>query len=461
MSARTRLALAAGSGVASVLAVADPAWAHGVGSRGDLPLPVWLFAYGAGGALLVSFAALVVFWPVSRLEQGIAGAPVRPLDRVLRALAPFARLAGLVAFALVCVAAVLGEPDVSMNFAPTAIYVVFWVGFQVVSALVGDVWRVVSPFDTLAAAGAWLRRRVTGERSGARRAAPAWGHWPAVVLLLGFVWLELVYPDPGSPRALAVAIGAYTVVVLTGAAIWGRAWLRDGEAFAAWFGLLAHIAPWHRDADGRLRLRPPLIGLVGLRVIPGTTALVLVALGSTSFDGLSRTRFWTNIIGSRTGWEAVPFNTLGLLWMIGIVAVAYVTSMRVAARMVDRDADELVAWFVHSLVPIAFAYVVAHYFSLFVFEGQTAISLVSDPLGRGWDTFGTADWKTNYAVVSTATIAWVQAGGIVAGHVAGVAVAHDRALARFPSRVAARSQYPLVAAMVLYSVGGLALLMGA
>jgi hypothetical protein len=63
--------------------------------------------------------------------------------------------------------------------------------------------------------------------------------------------------------------------------------------------------------------------------------------------------------------------------------------------------------------------------------------------------------------VSTTVIAYVQASGIVAGHVAGVVVAHDRALAVFPQKEATRSQYPLLAAMVMFTVGGLALLLGA
>jgi hypothetical protein len=33
--------------------------AHGVGGRSDLPVPVWLFAYGAGMAVLLSFLMLV------------------------------------------------------------------------------------------------------------------------------------------------------------------------------------------------------------------------------------------------------------------------------------------------------------------------------------------------------------------------------------------------------------------
>jgi hypothetical protein len=111
-------------------------------------------------------------------------------------------------------------------------------------------------------------------------------------------------------------------------------------------------------------------------------------------------------------------------------------------------------------VPIAFGYVIAHYFSALVFEGQLAIALVSDPMGRGWDLFGTADYTIDFNIVSAGLVSWVQVAAIVAGHVIGVVVAHDRAVELFPRDIAVKSQVPLVAAMVVYTVGGLALLLG-
>jgi hypothetical protein len=102
---------------------------------------------------------------------------------------------------------------------------------------------------------------------------------------------------------------------------------------------------------------------------------------------------------------------------------------------------------------------VAHYFSLFVIQGQFAIPLASDPFGRGWDLFGTADFAPNLAVVSPETIWYVQVVSLTVGHVAGLAIAHDRAVALFEDRPAAlRSQYPMLGLMVLYTVGGLWLL---
>jgi hypothetical protein len=430
-----------------------------------------MFGYGAAAALLVSFAALALFWPTPRLENGtrervLVGPPGLPA----RILVGVVRAASLAFFVELLVAAAIGDNSARTNLTPVVVYIVFWVGMQFVSGLVGDVWQVLSPFDTLAAVGQWVRRGRAGrdadvdddEEPGADDARPDWGYWPAALGILGFVWVELVYPSRAVPRAMFVMMVAYTVAVLAGAARWGRAWLREGEAFAGLFGVIAHVSPVYQGDDGRLRLRAPFTGLARLKWRPGLEALVLITLGSTSFDGLGRTRFWMHLTSSLSGTGLLLATTAGLLWAIGVVTIAYVGAMRVAARLVaDRySADELRAAFVHSLVPIALAYSVAHYFSLFALEGQATIALVSDPLGRGWDLFGTASHVVNFTLVKPRTVAYVQCASIVVGHVAGVVIAHDRALVLFDKRVATRSQYPLLAAMVLFTVGGLFLLLG-
>lgn len=205
----------------------------------------------------------------------------------------------------------------------------------------------------------------------------------------------------------------------------------------------------------------PLSGLASAPVRRGTAALILVVLGATTFDGLSRTELWLQAVGDRTGWAATAVASAGLAWTIAIVATAYTGATRLVARAVDRPWEEMSATFLPSLVPILLAYSVAHYFSLLVFEGQGAWARLSDPLGWGWDLFGTADRPLDFTVLATATIAYVQAASIVAGHVAGVVAAHDRAVELFPRRRAELSQYPLLAVMLLYTAGGLGLLLGA
>ena len=432
--------------------------AHGLGGRTDLPLPAWMVMYGGAAILMVSFAALRFLWPRPRWEGGTPGRVVADTGApALRVLAVLARAIGLGAFVLVLAAATLGRNEPDSNVAPAAVYIAFWVGLAVVSFLVGDAWRALNPFDTFARLG-----EARTNRGRPCRRAPELGYWPAAAGLLGFVWLELVYPDRAEPRVLAVAIAVYTLVVVTASWLWGRRWLRQGEAFTALFGLLARAAPLGVGEDGKLRLRPPFAGLAGLEAVRGLDAVVLVVLGSTSFDGLTRTEWWTGLSDRTTGVANTLLGTVGLLWAVGVVAAVYIGAMKVTARLTRADDDpaELSLAFAHSLVPIAFAYSVAHYFSLLVLEGQALISLLSDPFGLGWDLFGTAGRRIDYNLLSPDTIAWVQAGSIVVGHVVAVVVAHDRSLALFPPREAVVAQLPLLAAMVVFTVGGLFLLLG-
>jgi hypothetical protein len=189
-------------------------------------------------------------------------------------------------------------------------------------------------------------------------------------------------------------------------------------------------------------------------------------LGSTSFDGFSRTTRWQNLIGNiradlaESSQRVVDLattgtNVVGLVLFVGLVALTYLAAVRAAAAL-SGTRRSLVPDFVLPLVPIAAAYLVAHYFSLFLIQGQFIITLASDPFGRGWDLFGTAGFAPNLAIVAPDTVWYVQVTALVVGHVAGLAIAHDRAVTIIENRRAAlRSQYPMLALMVLYTVGGL------
>jgi hypothetical protein len=413
-----------------------------------------MFGYGAAAALLVSFAALGLLWPRARWHDGAPSVDIGPaVGTAVGIGAGAVRLVGVVMFVTVATAALAGPAETQENVAPFAIFVGLWIGVALLSAIAGDVWRLLSPFAALAAAG--RRLGVLAAERGDYR----WGAWPAAAGLFGFVWLELVYPHRADPRHLGVAILVYAATVVVALLRWGTGWLPRGETFAVYFGLLARIAPLHVEA-GRLRVRPPLAGLAGLDADRSLAAVVLVALGSTTFDGLARTQPWIDRTAGYGPWAGAAVATFGLVWAIAVVAMLYVGAVAVAGRLTGRPTSTLVEAFVHSLVPIALAYGIAHYFSLLVFEGQIGLARLSDPFGAGWNLFGTADWTVNFLLVSTTTIAWVQAASIVAGHIGGVVLAHDRALALFARRDATRSQYPLLLAMIAYTVGGLALLLG-
>ncbi len=387
-------------------------------------------------------------------------------SRVLRI---FLGLLSVGLLVLTVATALFGTSLELLNFAPTFVYVVFWLGIPLLSVLFGDVWRVLSPWRAIADATVWAI-----ETTG-RRATPVltaewrYGRYPAAVALFAFVALELAHPRPAYPRTLGVAIALYSYWALAGMAVFGRdAWTRGGEGFAVAFSLLSRIAPFARR-DGRLVLRWPFTGLAGADRVPGTLVFVAVLLGSTSFDGFSRTTTWQNLradvsaeLANQPQWvedlTTTFVNVAGLLVFVGAVVLTYTVAVE-SARLLVHAPRSLAPDFVLPLVPIAFAYLVAHYFSLFVIQGQFMYSLISDPFGRGWDLFGTVDFAPNLAAVSPEAVWYVQAGALVVGHVAGLAIAHDRAVALFESRRdALRSQYPMLGLMVLYTVGGLWLL---
>jgi hypothetical protein len=446
---------------------------HGLGGVQDLPVPGWLFYYGAALVLILSFVALWALWKRPLLAERSRGRPLPDgLERVLRsrALRALVGAVSLALFVLVWLAALIGDTSPDENLAPRFVFVVFWLGLPALSVLFGNVWTMLSPWRAAADAAAWL-----GERAGMRWEAPfaypeRLGRWPGAVLLFAFAALELAYWDPGDPRALALAIFLYSAITWLAMLAYGRdAWTENGEAFAVYFGLLARIAPFG-EHDGRLVVRWPFTGLTGLDPRPGTLAFVAVMLGSVAFDGFSQTDYWAVDFRARLMRPVIERSpdladvlgallaASGLALMIVLVALAYIVAMKIAARAVRYDGD-LTDQFLGSLVPIALAYVVAHYFSFFVRELQYLAPFASDPFGFGWDLFGTADVTPRINVMAPTTIWYAQVAALVIGHVAGLVLAHDKAVELFESpRKAAISQYAMLALMVVYTVAGLWLL---
>jgi len=426
--------------------------AHGVGGRSDLPIPEWRAAWGAFVILVLSFAALGLLWPKALLRSAARGRHLGTgADRVTRLLGVVAGIVGAVLSTVVLSAGLIGPDTNVSNIAPVGVYVVFWVGVPLLSALLGDIWRAFSPWEALG--------RLVDASPRALRPAPGLvgAGWPALIPVGAFLWLELAYHDGARPRVLAWAGIAYTVCLLALARRSGWAVARRSEGFGVLFGAVGAVSPLYRS-DGRLRIRPPFSGLARLETPTPVVAILLVAIGGTAFDGFSRTRFWGDVLTGRSGWEATLVNTVGLAWVVLLVGLAYHLACRVGGRVTgDQNAAER---FGVSLVPILLGYSVAHYFSLLLLEGQAFRSLLSDPYGRGWNLFGTLGDPIDWTLVSTTVVGWVQLAAILVGHMVAVVVAHDRAIEAWPPAKAMRSQYPMLVVMVAYTMVALVLVAG-
>jgi hypothetical protein len=474
MSRRSGLALAGAGALAAAALAPATASAHGLVGKQDLPIPRVLFAWAAAIVLVVSFVALGALWKRSRWESGVRE---RELLRFPRWLEIPCGVLGVALFVFAVYAGLAGTKEATSNLLPNLIYVLFWVGFPFVSALFGDVFRPFNPWLAIGRASGWAVRKVGGDAVPEPLPYPErLGRWPAVIGILGFAWLELVYVDKDNTVTLAILSIAYCVVQLVAMSLYGAdRWSRRGDAFGVYFELISRLSPLHWR-HGRLYARTPLAGVVGLNAVPGTVALVCVLIGSTSFDGFSQGQIWNGSNGGaglaghlqdfftgiglslQSALEAA--FTVGLLVMIGLIAGLYRLGVNGMSDVGEKyPASDLARRFVHSLVPIALAYVVAHYFSLLVYQGQATAYLISDPLGDGHNFFGTANVGINYTVISATQVWYVQVAALVAGHVSGLILAHDRAIAVYANpKAATRSQYWMLTVMVAFTCLGLYLL---
>jgi hypothetical protein len=409
------------------------------------------------------------------------------------------RLVSVALYILLIVAGLFGTANPMRNIVPTLIWVIWWVGLAYFSALLGNLWAVINP---LAIIYEWAekiyRRAIPGyELSRNVPYPPALGVWPGVVLFFLFAWVELVFDGSAVPSNLAALTLLYSALTWLGMFAFSKdVWLRHGETFSLVFALLSRfsltevrvlditvcqgcqstcrdldgdcidcLACFHRATPGQREwnLRPLATGLVRHETISvSQMAFVLLLLATVTFDGLMATPVWVEVeralltapppIG---GGDMTVVRTLGLLLFPVFFLELYVIMGFLMAVVSGKhlSAVRLARAFTLSLVPIAIAYHMAHYFSFLLIHGQRLIPLLSDPLGSGWDLFGTATYPVNIGIVG-ARFAWYSAViAIVIGHVIAVSLAHLTAMRLLPDRtLALRSQYPMLVLMVGYTI---------
>jgi hypothetical protein len=299
------------------------------------------------------------------------------------------------------------------------------------------------------------------------------GQWPAVVLLLGWSWSELIWDPAKEPRTVAAATLVYCVATLIGAAVYGaEAWLGNVELFTVFARAFARFAPTELEPaspddwlatppeERAVRLRWPGAGLRSDPALPsGGGAFVLATLATVVYDGWSQTNRFATFEGwflDHSGFLARHDDLLRTGLMVAIVAVFVLAFLLVCALLDEGGVAEAARRYAPTLIPIAAVYFAAHYFDYLLVAGQATLGVLVDPFGHSWNPGGLGEYPIHKGVVPAAGVWWTQVVLIVAGHVLGVVAAHRLALRRRvrPGLVLAR-QSPLVLLMVAYTVAGL------
>jgi hypothetical protein len=445
--------------------------AHALLQRFDLPVPLSHFLVGAAGTVLFSVvvAALVRAPP----RRSLRARPVR-LGSLGTVAMRLLGAIGLLLLGLLVVAGLAGSQHPLRNIVPMFVWAVWWVGFAYVAALVVDLWPALSPWRGMAG----LLRACVGQWHAPFRYPRRLQSWPAVLLLVVFGWMELIWPSREDPSAIATAAIAYSAVMLAGILLVGpTAWLGRAEMFARIFGVFGRFAPLALSRRGGIWLRPPGWGLIAARPADiSTTVFILILLSTVTFDGLLETPVWawiaeragpsralTSLAENFGAHRYVLLSTAAMATFTLLFGGLYFLTCAAVAAMVRSRAGagapgfgRIARTFVWSLVPICIAYHFAHYLSYILIAVQVVVSLASDPLGWGWDLFGTRGARVRIDVLGAKTLWWVSVVSIVAGHVLAVWIAHLRALVCFGNlRDALWSQIPMIALMILYTISSL------
>jgi hypothetical protein len=406
--------------------------AHTLNATYESRLPLAVYLVGAATTVALSFAFVIT--------RDVRAAP--PVVESPGTLPPVILRRGLQTIGLIgwlwIVAQGIAGGSSAGDVATLFLWVYGWVGLALLSAIAGPVWQFLDPFSMLHDLGAWLLQRLHVGAWDPAAYPERLGRWPAVIGFAGFVWLELVlFAGPGT---LFVVLVGYTAFTLAMMAQFGRdEWRSHGETFTVWFRLLARLAPFALvDETGRVRRRSFGSGVLE----PGWTwadvTLVSLGVGSILFDGLSQTQVFFNLFGA----PGVLVKTLLLIGFMGIV----VGAAAAVARTVGLAATGA------GLLPIALGYLIAHYLTYLLIDGQRILIAISDPFQRGWDIFGTAFHQPTGAFLPPGLVWTIQLAAVVGGHMLGAWGGHVVAAAEAPPELDAGGlrlrQLPLAVVMV-------------
>jgi hypothetical protein len=456
--------------------------AHSFSTPYVLPIPYWMYVYGCAATLIVTFAGLSIF-----VSGGVAperappsapshvGSKTRPVGHWLLIVL---RAGAFLTLLVTLVEGFVGSGEATRNLSLTLFWVVFLLAWTYLTVLVGDLYPFVNPWLTIANG----LTRIGMPLSKSRLRYPDWlRYWPALVMYLALIWAELFVEQ--TPRSLSTMLLAYTAVTLLGMALFGkREWLEQADVFAVLFRIIGKMAPVEYisdDAEGirAIRLRPPFSGLLSER--PRRISLllfILFMLSSTAYDGIHDTQLWTalfwrNMLDWLQPWWGddlakaqamlmglfLVYRQLGLLVFPFIYLLIFLATLLVAKWLTRSTLSlpELALRFTYSLVPIAFAYQFAHYYTLLIVQLRELPALFAGMVGAGAMRDGPPQEVS--AIALDMGIVWhVQVGAILLGHVVSVALAHREALRVFPGRrEALLSELPLLILMITYTMLGL------
>ncbi len=454
--------------IAPLLMLPTVTYAHAFGSRYDLPLPLVFYLSAAGIAVAASFFVTFFFIGSESSRRFCLTVAINP--RLSRHACGVLRISGLIVLILILTAALMGDASPTKNLATVSVWVLWWVGVVLFSALIINLWPLINPFYTIAQ---WVCQ-LFPLRSDVLP-LPRLASYVAVIGFLFLSWVELISSIPETPVQLFFLIIVYLVFTCFFARRYGTdPWFNNADPLNRMFDLLGRVAPISFMPSSGFVVQFPGRGLLQhaetkFQIVP--IFFIIALMSVVLFDGLSETPIWQAVLNFFTqsqawrpvllemksaGIDILSLLKTGGLLLVFLIATAFYWLLVLSIWLaVNRQVSfGLIARrFVFSLLPIVIAYHLAHYISYLLLAGQLIFPIISDPFGQGWDLFNTKMLRIDLSVINAEDVWWIALIAIVMGHVISVFVAHGQAIRLFSERaLVIRSQIPMMIFMVLLTV---------
>ena len=405
-----------------LLVMPESVAAHELNERYEAPLPLIAYVAGAALAVAMSFLFVMIRKPSDGATAANATRPGRP-RRVPAWLRYGLQAVGLLAWLWIVAQTFFGgsgDGDVASLF----LWVYGWVGVALLSALLGPIWTWLNPFATIHQLLSAVANRI-GIHGGEPANYPDWlGRWPAVVGFVVVIWLELVFRIQGG-QPLGLFLVAYTFVSVAAMAYFGReTWLANGETFSVWFEVLGRLAPFaladEDDVDAandRVVSRSFASGLLNAPWDVGDLVLIALGTGSIIFDGLSQTQVYFDafVVSPALGTDPVVRDSITAAVFLGAILLAVLG----VARLLTVRAVAA------GLLPVAVGYLIAHYLTYLLIDGQRIVQALNDPLLHGANLLpGNLGFWEPTSFIPTSIVWTIQLTAVVGGHIVGAWAGH-------------------------------------
>ena len=383
---------------------------HGVVNVGDLPIPFDMVLNASALVVVITFVYLKISWKESIVV------PSKEIFEDRQNI--IGKIFGATILFFLIAPGIIGNESSKTSVTPLILWVFLWIGVPTLGLLFGDVYAKFNPLNLV---------RISSNKPRSV--------YVSCFLFLGLTWFELVWREPGNPLNIASVF----IILFVGVNLI-RYFYKKSIIEVDPLLLLHYLYSKLKLFNSKPYFRSLINNIGNLAKLNGIEYFILLMIGTVTYDGLRETTFWYNQFGEQI--NNIWFSTIMFLSMnLGtIIFYRFACYFAIKVGGSELKLNEVSKLFGHTMLPIAFAYHITHYLTLLLFETQTFIYRLNDPLGTGLNLFNVQEPEINYFIEPI--IIWgIQVAVTLLGHMLSVVLAHDLAVKLFGHQQSDKTQY--------------------